>query len=65
MRTVLDSPPKDLDTLGVLNRGDLDLQGAPLQQATQASFKGLRKASRLLIRHACNIRRLKYGKEEA
>ena len=31
-------------------------------QAAHDCFRGLRKASRLLIRHARNLRRLKYGK---
>jgi hypothetical protein len=31
-------------------------------QATLDCFRGLRKATRLLIRHARSLRRLKYGK---
>jgi hypothetical protein len=36
--------------------------GTTTLQATQDCFKGLRKAVRLLIRHARNVRRQKYGK---
>jgi hypothetical protein len=36
--------------------------GTTTLQATQDCFKGLKKATRLLIRHARNFRRLKYGK---
>ncbi len=52
----------NLDTLGLLSREDLDLRDNLLRQALQVCFKGLRKATRLFIRHARNLCRLKYGK---
>jgi hypothetical protein len=62
LRTVLSPPPKDLDSLRVLLRLDPTLKGTTTSQATHACFKGLRKATHLLILHARNLRRLKYGK---
>jgi len=62
LRAVLNPPPKDLDSLGVLLRPDPTPTGTTTLQAAHDRFRGLRKATRLLIRHARNLRRLKYGK---
>ena len=62
LRTVLSPPPKDLDTLGIFTLPDLNPMGTSTQQATHDCLKRLKKATRLLIRHARNLRRLKYGK---
>ncbi len=60
---VIIPPQKDLDTLGLLTFEVTIPQGTSLQQTEIACFKGLRKATRLLIRHARNLRRQKYGKD--
>ena len=63
LRMVLSPPLRGLDTLGLLTRADLDpIRDAPSQQALQACFEGLRKATFLLNRDARHLRRLKYGK---
>jgi hypothetical protein len=62
LRTVLNPPPKDANSLGVLRRLDTTPMDPTTLQATHDCFGGLRKATRLLIRHARNLRRLKYGK---
>jgi hypothetical protein len=62
LRTVLHPPPKDMDSLWVLLRTDTTPMDSTILQAAHDCFKGLRKATRLLIRHARNLRRLKYGK---
>jgi len=62
LRTVLNPPLKDQDNLGVLMKPDPTPTGTTTLQATHDCFRGLRKAARLLIRHARNLRRLKYGK---
>ena len=63
LRTVLSSPPRDLDTLGLLTREDLYPKRDTIpQHVLQACVKGLKKAIRHLIRHALNLSRLKYGK---
>ncbi len=59
---VLNPPPKDMAFLGVLLQPDTTPMGSPTLQAAHDCFKGLRHATRLLIRHARNLRRLKYGK---
>jgi len=62
LRTVLSPHLKDLDSLGVLPRPDPAFKGTTTLPAAHDYFKGLRKAPRLLIRYARNLRRLKYGK---
>ncbi len=63
LRTALSPPPRHIGTLGVLVQPDSLLAGiTTLQQAAKDGFKGLKKATRLLIRHARNFRRFKYGK---
>ena len=62
LRTVLSPPPKDLDTLGLFTCPDLNPLRTPTHQATHDCFKRPRKATRLLIRHARNLRRRKYGR---
>jgi hypothetical protein len=52
-----------MESLGVFLRTDTTPMDPTILQATLDGFRGLRKASRLLIRHARNLRRLKYGKE--
>ena len=48
--------------MGLLTRDDLLLNGEnPPSQAIQACVKGLKKAIRLLLKHARNVRRIKYG----
>ncbi len=55
--------PRGLDTLGLLTREDLHPNGeTPPSHAIQACFKGLRKATRLLLKHARSVRRFKFGK---
>ena len=61
LRTVLSPPPKDMDSLGVLFRTDTTPTDQTTLQAAHDCFKGLRRATRFLIRHARNLRRLKYG----
>jgi len=62
LRTVLSPPPKNVDSLGVLLRTDTSPTDQTTLQATHSFFKGMRRTTRLLIRHARNLRRLKYGK---
>ena len=62
LRTVLGPPPKNLDTSGVFVRPDPLPMGTATLLAAHDCFKILRRATRLLIRHARNFRRLKYGK---
>jgi hypothetical protein len=62
LRTVLNPPPKEQDSLGVLLRADTTFMDPTTLQAAYDCFRGLRKATRLLIRHARNLRRLKYEK---
>jgi len=62
LKTALSPPPKSLDTLGVLVRLNTLPMGTTSLHATQDCFTRLGKATRLLIRHARNFRRLKYGK---
>jgi len=59
---VLSPPSRDLNILGLFARTDLDHQSPFSQHATHACFKRLSRAIRLLIRHARNLRRQKYGK---
>jgi len=62
LRMVLSPSPKNLNTLGVLARPDSLHMGTTTLPAAQGCFKGLRKATRLFIRHARNFHLLKYGK---
>ncbi len=62
LRTALSPPPRHLDTLGVLVRPDSFLVGTTTLMDAQTCFKGLRKATRFLLRHVRNFRRFKYGK---
>ena len=62
LRTHLNPPLKDQDCLGVLTKPDPTPTGTTTLQAAHDCFRGLRKATRLIIRHARNLRRLKYGK---
>jgi hypothetical protein len=63
MRTALSPSPRDLDILGLLIGEDLDLRNVPpTTLCLHACIKSLRKATRLFIWHARNLRRLKYGK---
>ena len=62
LRIVLHPPPKDANSLGVLHRLDTTPMDPTTLHAAHACFRGLRKATRLLIRHARNFRRLKYDK---
>ena len=49
--------------MGIFTKEDLQSnRGHPPSQVIQACFKGLRKTIRLLLKHARNTRRLKYGK---
>jgi hypothetical protein len=59
LRTVLNPPPKDMDSLGVLLRTDTTPMDSTTLHAAHDCFKGLRKATCLLIRHARLLRRLK------
>jgi hypothetical protein len=62
LRTILLLIPRGLDTLGLLTREDLQPNGEiPPSQAVQSCFRGLRKTIRLLLKHARNVRRAKYG----
>ena len=60
--TVLSPPPKELETLGLFTLPDLSPQGTSTQPVAHDYFQRLREGTRLLIRHARNLRRLKYGK---
>ena len=62
LRSIHSPPPKDLESLGVLLHPDPIPKGTTTLQAAHYCSKGLRKVTRLLIRHARNLRRLKYGK---
>ena len=63
LRTSLSPLPRHFDTLGLLTREDLHPTGDnPPIHTIQACFKGLRKAIRLLHKHARSVRRLNYGK---
>jgi hypothetical protein len=62
LRTVLSPPPKGMVSLGVLLHLDPIPKGTTTLHPSHECIKGLRKATRLLIRHARNLRRLKYGK---
>jgi hypothetical protein len=63
LRTSLSFLPRGLDTLSLLAREKLHPNGENLpSQAIQAYFTGFRKESRLLLKHARSVRRLKYGK---
>jgi hypothetical protein len=63
LRMVLSPPPRGLDILGLFTREELHPGlDIPPSQALQACYKGLRQMIRHLMRHARNIRRLKYGK---
>jgi hypothetical protein len=62
LHTILNPPPKDMDCLWVLLRPETTPMDSATIQAAYGCFKGLRRATRLLIRHARNLRRLKYGK---
>ena len=53
---------KNLDTLGILVRPDSLPMGTATLTVAQDCFKGLKKATGLIIRHARNSRRLEYGK---
>ena len=59
---MLNPPPKDMDSLEVLLRTDTTPMDPTTLQAAHDCFRGLRKATRFLIRHAPNLRRLKYDK---
>ena len=62
LRTTLSPLPRGLSSLGVLTREALQ-EGTevPPDQAIQDCFKGLRKVVILLLKHARNVRRAKYG----
>ncbi len=62
LRTILNPPPKDASSLGVIHRLDTTPRDPTTLHAAHDCFRGLRKAIRLFIRHARNLRRLKYGK---
>ncbi len=51
-----------MDCLEVLLRPEITPMDSATIQAAHDCFKGLRRATRLLIRHERNLRRLKYGK---
>jgi hypothetical protein len=51
-----------MDSMWVLLQTNTTLMDPTTLQEAHDCFKGLRKATRLLIRHARNLRRLKYGK---
>ena len=58
----LSPPPKNMDALRVLVRLDHPLMGTTTLATVQYCYKGLGKTTRILLRHARNFRRLKYGK---
>jgi len=63
LRTEQSPPPRDLDSLRLLHKKDLEInQDYSYLKILVANFKGLRRLTRLLIRHARNLRRLKYVK---
>ena len=63
IRTILSPLQRGIDTLGLLTRHDLLHNGdTPPSQAIHACFKSLRKAIKLLLKHAQDVRRIKYGK---
>ena len=62
LRTELSPPPKDIASLGLLHQEDLVIVDDTSPSKLQACFKGLRRATRILLRHARNLRRLRYGK---
>ena len=51
-----------MDSPGVLLRTDTTSMDPTTLHTAHDCFRGLRKATRLLTRHAHNLRRLKYGK---
>ncbi len=55
LRTALSPPPRHMDTLGVLVRPDSLLGSTTLLQEAYACFKDLKKAIRLLMRHARHL----------
>jgi hypothetical protein len=60
--TDLSPPPRDHASLDLLHREDLVIADDTSPSKLQSSFKGLRRATRPLIRNARNLRRLRYGK---
>ena len=62
LRTELSPSPKDNASLGLLHQEDLVIVDDTSPSKLQACFKDLRRATRLIIRHAHNLRRLRYGK---
>jgi hypothetical protein len=62
LRTVLSSSPRNLPSLGLLKRHELYAKEETTQSQFQTVFKGLRNVTRLLMRHAHNQRRARYGK---
>ena len=62
IRTDLSPPPKDFASLGIIHREDLVAGDDAPPSQLQTTFKGLRRVIRILIRHACKLRRVRYGK---
>jgi hypothetical protein len=62
LRTELSPPPRDLESLGILNREDLESDHDFTPTKIHTCFTGLKSVTRLLIRHARNFCRLRYGK---
>ena len=62
LRTDLSPPPKVLASSGLLHPEDLVEVDSTTPSKIHTCFKGLRKVTRLLIRHARNLRRMRYGK---
>jgi hypothetical protein len=63
LRTDLSPPPRDLASLGLMRREDQVKTNDTSLSNLQSCFKGLKRAIRLLIRHARNLRRLRYNKD--
>ncbi len=62
LRTKLSPPPRDLSLLGILNMHDLFANEESNPAQFHTILKGMRRATRILMRHARNLRRMRYGK---
>jgi len=62
IRTDHSPPPRDLASLGILHMNDLVAVDDTTPSQLKTCFKGMRRVTRILIRHARNLRRMRYGK---
>ncbi len=62
IRIDLSLPPRDYASFGILHGKNLVAGDDTTPSQLQTTFKGMRRVTRILIRHARNLRLVRYGK---